>query len=87
MIFDTTTKLTLEFAEHEPIELKVGCAGGGTRFDGPISTLDEMQVTPEVLVYLTDLDGTIFAAEPHYPVVWVTTNKTVAPYGDIIQMH
>jgi hypothetical protein len=62
-------------------------SGGGTAFDDPVHELERMNVTPEVLVFLTDLDSRAFAPEPFYPVIWVSTLKESAPYGDIIMMR
>lgn len=86
LLFDTAVRQVDVFHEHTPIEIKMQ-GGGGTRFDEPIRILDELGVTPEVLVYLTDLDSTVFAPEPAYPVIWVSTSKTVAPYGDVIKVN
>jgi hypothetical protein len=37
-------------------------------------------------VYLTDLGSDDFGDQPPYPVLWVTTEKGEAPYGEIIEI-
>lgn len=86
-MFDTQVRRRFEFGQHDPIEGVRAIAGGGTAFDDPIYELEREAVTPEVAIYLTDLDARTFAPEPHYPVVWVSTYKQDAPYGDIIMME
>lgn len=85
-VFDDGIRQTLEFGPGEPIEVPAVRAGGGTSFVHPVLACNELEIEPEVLVFLTDLDSSKFAPEPTYPVVWVTTGKTFAPYGDVIQM-
>lgn len=86
MIFDTEVKQVFEFEADDLIELTAP-GRGGTKFDGPVLKLEEMEVEPEVLVYLTDLDSHVWPQEPSYPVVWVTTRPGVAPFGEVIEMH
>lgn len=86
MVFDTEVREVLEFQPGDPIILKAR-AGGGTRFDGPVRKLIEMEVEPEVLVYLTDLDSRVFPEEPNYEIIWVTTQPGTAPFGQIITMY
>lgn len=87
MIFTTSVVQYLEFNPGEPIELPPVRSGGGTDFAPPVIRMNECETPPEVLVYLTDLDCSSFAPEPEYPVVWVTTLKTEAPYGEVIRMY
>jgi predicted metal-dependent peptidase len=86
MMFDTRVRKTYEFGPDEPMEIK-SFGGGGTAFDDPVRVLDEMGITPEVLVYLTDLDSSAFPVEPTYPVLWVTTLREKAPFGEVIKME
>lgn len=87
LAFDHGVKSVLEFAPSEPIELPPVCSGGGTSFIEPVLKMNDYEVEPEVLVFLTDLDSSRFAPEPDYPVVWVTTQPGTAPYGEIINMY
>lgn len=86
MIFDLGVKMVLEFGREDEIVIPAAKSGGGTSFIEPVLKLEEMDVVPEALVFLTDLDSTQFAPEPAYPVIWVTTRVGTAPYGDVIDM-
>ena len=77
----------LVFENGEPVEIERLIGTGGTSFVEPVQRANDLEVQPEVLVYLTDLDSSSFASEPDYPVVWVTTRKTFAPYGEVIRMY
>lgn len=59
----------LHFAAH---------GGGGTDFRPPFKWLQEEQIVPRVLVYLTDGYGP-FPEEQDFPVMWVINNRDVVP--------
>jgi predicted metal-dependent peptidase len=61
--------------------------GGGTDFRPVFRWIEEQQLTPAALVYLTDLMGTFPPETPEYPVLWVATTDQVAPMGETIQMN
>lgn len=86
LIFDTQVRQRYEFLDDEPVQVKL-IAGGGTAFDDPIYEVERDGVTPEAMVFLTDLDSRVFAPEPAFPVVWVSTLLESAPYGDVIMME
>jgi hypothetical protein len=60
--------------------------GGGTNFCPPFERLKEMGEEPDVLVYLTDLEGPFPDKAPGYPVVWGCINKNVAPWGETVHI-
>lgn len=60
----------LEFAAH---------GGGGTDFRPPFAWLEENQIVPRALVYLTDGYGPFPEQEPDFPVMWAITNHDVTP--------
>mgnify|MGYP005990339179 FL=1 len=73
---------------RESLPLKVTYEGrGGTRFRPVIDYVNENYPNAAALVYLTDLESDDFGDKPHYPVLWVTTNATNAPFGEVIQMQ
>lgn len=87
MLHDTLVRgEVLTFSPEDEIIIKTK-AGGGTAFDDPPRKLEELSEIPEVLVYLTDLDGSRFGPEPDYPVLWVSTLKEKAPFGEVIMMQ
>ena len=60
----------LQFAAH---------GGGGTDFRPPFEWLEENQIVPRALVYLTDGYGPFPEQEPNFPVMWVINNHDVTP--------
>lgn len=54
--------------------------GGGTAFKPVMDYVEEHDIKPVCLVYLTDLYGP-FGDAPDYPVLWACTNNQVAPWG------
>jgi predicted metal-dependent peptidase len=63
-----------------------GC--GGTDFRPPFEMLKKKKIVPELLIYLTDLEGEFpNKSQIKYPVIWVTTLENKAPFGTTIQMR
>ena len=60
----------LHFAAH---------GGGGTDFRPPFKWLEENQIVPRALVYLTDGYGPFPEQEPDFPVMWAINNRNVTP--------
>jgi predicted metal-dependent peptidase len=58
--------------------------GGGTDFRPPFVWLEENDVEPEALIYLTDLEGPFPSDAPRYPVIWARTTNKEAPWGDSV---
>jgi|HubBroStandDraft_1064217.scaffolds.fasta_scaffold03536_2 predicted metal-dependent peptidase len=61
--------------------------GGGTAFRPVFDWIAASDIQPVCAVYLTDLDGDEFGAPPDYPVLWVSTGKTRAPFGEVIPLR
>ncbi len=74
-VFDRYEQVTL--APH---------GGGGTRFSPVFSFMEENGIYPECCVFLTDLYSNDFGDEPSYPVMWVSTGDTEAPFGQVVSM-
>ncbi len=84
---DAEVQETTEYS-RESLPLKVTYKGrGGTAFEPVITYLKENHPNVAALVYLTDLESSDFGDEPHFPVLWVTTSSTEAPFGEVIQMQ
>ena len=71
--------------EDLPLKVKYG-GGGGTAFGPAIDYVSQMYPNVCALVYLTDLEAYDFGNPPDFPVLWVTTEATEAPYGQVVQM-
>lgn len=54
---------------------------GGTSFKPPFEYLTKHKIRPDVLVYLTDLEGDFPEKKPAYPVVWATITDHDVPWG------
>jgi predicted metal-dependent peptidase len=66
---------------------KIG-GGGGTDFKPAFLELKKRRITPDVFIYLTDLEGSFPEKNTiHYPVIWVSTTTKIAPFGITIQMR
>jgi hypothetical protein len=48
--------------------------------------LEKRGITPQTLVFLTDLWGTFPIGVPPYPVLWASTGKREALFGQVIPM-
>lgn len=62
--------------------------GGGTAFQPVFDRLDELDIKPDVLVYLTDGYGDQ-PSDPGYPVVWaiIPGGENSIPWGDVVQLE
>jgi predicted metal-dependent peptidase len=61
--------------------------GGGTSFVPIFQQLEDDDITPDVCIILTDLDGRFPKDEPAYPVLWVDTwGRKTAPFGEVIRV-
>lgn len=60
--------------------------GGGTSFVPVFEWIEREGITPDALVYLTDLDGRFPGKAPDYPVVWGSFGKRrkKAPFGETV---
>ena len=59
---------------------------GGTAFSPIFRLIADEGITPDCVVVLTDLYCNDFGPQPDYPVMWVTTGATQAPWGDIVPL-
>jgi predicted metal-dependent peptidase len=80
---DAAVKATESFEPGDMIRLTPR-GGGGTAFRPVFDWVAQSDIRPVCAVYLTDLDGEDFGAAPGYPVLWVSTGSTVAPFGEVI---
>jgi len=60
--------------------------GGGTAFSPVFRFMEEQDINPVSCVFLTDLECSDFGDAPDYPVLWVSTEKGEAPFGEIVLM-
>ncbi|AVO43483.1 DUF2201 family putative metallopeptidase [Simplicispira suum] len=75
------------FEKGEPITI-VPKGFGGTDFRPVFKWIEEQDLTPSCLVYLTDMAGRFPAVEPDYPVLWGDTNGDYpAPWGETVRVR
>ena len=84
IVCDTqVNNVTVFTKEDMPLKhVKIG-GRGGTLFSPVFNYVAENDIHPEALVYLTDLESSDFGEEPTYPVMWISTCKGNAPWGEI----
>lgn len=86
--FDTMVHKTVE-VEPGTIEFEAAPAGGGgTSIRWMQEWLDKQEITPAVVIVLTDMYIDFPTEEPTYPVVWASTTPNMeAPFGDTIYIN
>jgi len=74
-------------SDNLPVTLEAK-GGGGTDFSPVFDWVEEENLTPPCLVYLTDLEGRFPAETPPYPVLWVVWggSETPPPFGDALPL-
>jgi len=60
--------------------------GGGTAFSPVFQHIEQEGLDPVGIVFLTDLYCDDFGDAPDCPVLWVTTGREEAPFGEIVCM-
>lgn len=74
------------FELGEPLHFKPH-GGGGTDFRPVMKWVEENNIAPKCLVYLTDLYGPCGDEAPEYPVLWCCTTDQEAPWGQTIKIE
>ena len=83
--FDSKVTHVDTFERDDTVEVKPH-GGGGTSFSPVFRYMDEHDITPMAVVFLTDLDCNNFGTAPECPVLWVTNGRTQAPFGEVIKV-
>ncbi|MBI3897704.1 MAG: hypothetical protein HY308_05325 [Gammaproteobacteria bacterium] len=61
--------------------------GGGTRFTPAIAWAEQLDRSPDLLLYFTDADGEFPEREPTFPVLWLVKGKKPVPWGQRVQLN
>lgn len=63
--------------------------GGGTAFSPVFTKIEEMELTPDAMLYLTDLDSYDRPVEPGYPVLWIVPQhvRQQGPFGRTVRIE
>ena len=83
--FDTEVSHYDVYEPNDELDIK-SHGGGGTSFDKLWPFLADNDVDPIAAVVLTDLCCYDFGDQPDYPVLWVSTDETEAPFGEVVMM-
>lgn len=75
-----------EYQAGEHIEKFKVKGRGGTAFRPPFEYIDLDGIRPDSFVYLTDLECYDFPLAPDYPVLWISTGASQAPFGQVVKM-
>ena len=81
------TYITKYTAQDFPIKSPKLGGGGGTNFCPVFEYVEEQNLQPVCLVYLTDMFGTFPENPPPYPVLWIATSDQVGPFGQTVQLN
>jgi predicted metal-dependent peptidase len=83
---DEAVTSTQEFQPSEPITLEPR-GGAGTSFCPVFQWVQQNNIDPACLIYLTDLACHDYPeSEPRYPVLWATNSRRTAPFGETIRI-
>jgi predicted metal-dependent peptidase len=86
LYFDAMVQKVETYESGQRVDLNPA-GGGGTEFGPCFDWLDEHGIVPQTLVFLTDLWGTFPTSAPSYPVLWASTGRRQAPFGEVIPLH
>jgi predicted metal-dependent peptidase len=86
LYFDAAVQKVEIYEAGQPVSLNpVG--GGGTEFSPCFEWVEEHGIMPQTMVFLTDLYGSFPSSAPSYPVLWASTGRRQAPFGEVIPMQ
>ena len=83
--FDSQVSHVESYGTDDPLDIKPH-GGGGTDFAPVFDKINELDIEPVAIVFLTDLCCSSFGDEPSCPVLWVTTDAGTAPFGETVLM-
>jgi predicted metal-dependent peptidase len=83
--FDAVVTRTESFEPGDHFEINPK-GGGGTRFSPFFKHINEQDTQPACCIVLTDLCVNDFGPAPDYPVLFCTTDKTEAPFGQVLSI-
>jgi predicted metal-dependent peptidase len=86
MYFDSTVSAHDTFTSEEDPRMREQVRTGGTAFSPIFRDAENLESPPVCCVVLTDLICYDFGPEPGYPVLWITTSATEAPWGEVVEM-
>jgi predicted metal-dependent peptidase len=86
LYFDAAVQKVETYQAGQPISLSP-IGGGGTDFRPCFDWLEDREIMPQTLVFLTDLCGAFPGEAPPYPVIWASTEARRTPFGEVVPME
>jgi len=83
--FDSKVSHYESYGPDDTLDIKPH-GGGGTAFSPVFRYAEEHDINPVACVFLTDLYCSDFGTAPDYPVLWVSTGRDSAPFGEVVMM-
>ena len=83
--FDSEVSHYESYGVDDELDIKPH-GGGGTAFSPVFEYIEEHGIEPIAVVFLTDLCCDDFGNEPNCPVLWVSTDDGIAPFGEVVLM-
>lgn len=76
-----------EVEDSSDIDSLKPAGGGGTAFEPVFDWIEQNDIRPDALVYLTDLLGSFPAQAPSYPVIWGDIyGRCTPPFGELVSV-
>lgn len=85
LYFDSEVSHVESYGPDDALDIKPH-GGGGTDFAPVFEKIEQLDIHPVAIVFLTDLCCSSFGNEPDVPVLWVSTESGTAPFGEIVEM-
>ncbi|MBV9146243.1 MAG: M48 family metalloprotease [Acidobacteria bacterium] len=82
---DAAVQGSQEFQRCDAIQLEAK-GGGGTDFRPVFEWVEQKHLEPVCLIYLTDLCCHSYPEPPEYPVLWVTSSRRQAAFGETLRI-
>jgi predicted metal-dependent peptidase len=86
LYFDAVVQKVEVYEAGQPISL-TPVGGGGTEFAPCFKWVEERGIMPQTMVFLSDLYGSFPSSAPSYPVLWASTGRRQAPFGEVIPIE
>lgn len=83
--FDSEVSHYVKFGRDDDVHVEPH-GGGGTDFAPVFEYMEQHQIEPVAVIFLTDLCCNSFGNEPPCPVLWVSTDEGTAPFGEVVVM-
>jgi predicted metal-dependent peptidase len=77
----------VEFSENDlPVKIEFR-GGGGTSFRPVFEYVEQENLDPDCLIYLTDMYGSFPDRAPDYPTLWACVTDEIAPFGETVKLE